>query len=83
MLIWQRPLDLRDALQPTLELMSQLTTTHSTAPLHVRTPEGNWEVAAVIPSSSRWTPMDVDLSPWAGQVVQLAFVWTRRSTRSS
>ena len=75
-LIWQRPLDLRGALQPRLELMSQLTATQSTAVLQVRTVAGSWEVAALIPSSSEWTPMDVDLSPWAGQVIQLAFVWT-------
>ncbi len=34
-----------------------------------------WQTVAVVPNSAEWTAVSVDLSAYAGSVIQLAFDW--------
>ena len=79
MLRWDRQLDLRtvvpgQAVQ--LSYQSLLTSTQSTAEVQVSGDGVNWVTVGAAASWAKWATETIDLSAYAGQLLQVQFVWT-------
>ena len=73
-LVWNAPIDLRQATAPYLRFQSFVQTTLSVAEVQVSVDGGDWMTAATIPAGADWLTATVDLSPYAGHVIDLRFV---------
>ncbi|MEO8393008.1 MAG: hypothetical protein ABI700_08440 [Chloroflexota bacterium] len=72
---WNRQLDLRST--PNAYLWVQSILTGADAPLVQVTTDGlNWTTVGSIPVSTDWQVASIDLSAYAGQMIQLQFTWT-------
>ena len=74
-LLWADPVDLRQATNPQLHFASWLSSRASTGEVQVSADGVTWQTAAVVPPSEAWTELEGDLSPFAGQIVYLRFVF--------
>ena len=73
--IWQRTLDLGSLRQPALTFQSQFTGDRSTALAQVSLDGTSWLTVANLPATADWTTIDLDLSAFAGNIVQVRLVF--------
>jgi hypothetical protein len=72
---WAEPLDLTTSTTPRLQFESWLSSVGSTAEVQVSDDGITWRTIAVVPRTSGWGTIDVDLSEFAGRQVYLRFVF--------
>jgi hypothetical protein len=72
---WAGGIDLRDFTTARLTFDSWLTAARSNATVEVRASGSEWMPIFLVPSTEGWTPMAVDLTPYAGTVVQVRMVF--------
>jgi hypothetical protein len=73
--IWHRVLDLGATTNPTLAFESSLEGTGTTGLAQVSLTGVDWITIAEVSPSSEWTTIDVDLSAFAGEIVQVRLVF--------
>ncbi len=74
-LTWGAALDLTTAVHPRLDFQSQFVGA-GLVTVQVSTDDGStWTVAAMVPGAADWMAVSVDLSAYAGSVIQLEFDW--------
>ncbi len=69
--VWQQTFDLRDADDVGLSLESWLVANESTASIEISLDGRTWSAIGVPPPTDEWLMINVDLSPYAGQVVHV------------
>jgi hypothetical protein len=69
------PIDLRSATTASLHFDSLLLARRSVASVQVSVDGRNWQTLLIVPASDDWLSIDVDLSPFAGQLIFLRFVF--------
>ena len=74
-LSWARPIDLRDAADARLQFRSRLISRASTAAAQVSTDGVTWQTVAAMPATDEWMVVDIDLSPLAGRIVWIRFLF--------
>jgi hypothetical protein len=74
-LAWPAPIDLLDGGPATLEFDSRLSAGQARATVEVSQDGRTWSAVALVPPSSEWTAMSVDLSQFAGSVIYVRFVY--------
>ncbi len=74
-LTWRSSLDLTTAVSPLLTFQSQYVGVGVASVLVSSDGGATWQAAAVVANSAEWTTVNVDLSAYAGSVIQLAFDW--------
>jgi hypothetical protein len=77
-LMLNRQIDLRGILtpaRPILSFYSLLAAGLSSAAVQVSADGANWQTAQAVTASAAWTPVEVDLSAYNGQLIQVRFVW--------
>jgi hypothetical protein len=72
---WQARFDLTLAQRPVLTFQSRLNSAGSPAGVAVSVDGVNWMGVSMVAPSSAWTPVEVDLSAYRGQIIQVLFVW--------
>ncbi len=75
MLSWAQPIDLRDAADARLQFRSWLISRASTAAVQVSTDGVTWQTVAAMPATDEWMVVDIDLSPLAGRIVWIRFLF--------
>lgn len=75
-LMWQQPLDLTDALNPTLQFQSRQLVTEAVAVVQATPLDANeWSTLGVVAPSGDWTPVTISLDDYMGKTINLRFVW--------
>jgi hypothetical protein len=74
-LLWEEPVDLRNAITGRLSFQSRLVSETSTAAVQVSDDFATWHTVLTVPPSADWSPVDVDLGEYAGRIVFLRFVF--------
>ena len=69
------PVDLRQAASARLRFESRLIARDSTARVQVSVDGQTWQDLEAVPPSQDWVQLDIDLSPFAGQVIYLRFAF--------
>ena len=75
LLRWQRPIDLDGIADGRLSFWSLLSSATASAEVQVSADGVTWRTVAAVPAGGDWTPVDVDLSEFAGQIFYLQFVY--------
>jgi hypothetical protein len=74
-----RAIDLRGILAPahaSLVFASLVTAEQPAATVQVSIDSANtWQMVGTVPVTNAWTPVEIDLSAYTGQLIQLQFVW--------
>ena len=72
-------IDLREMSAATLKFSSWLAGTNTNALVQVSVDGVEWVTVGAAPESDRWTPVDIDLSSFAGEVIRVRFVLQSRT----
>ena len=73
-LVWNAPIDLRQATAPYLRFQSFVQATSSVAEVQVSLDGAEWTAVGEVPTGDGWLTADVDLGAYAGQAIYLRFV---------
>jgi len=80
---WAGGIDLRDFASARLTFDSWLTAARSEATVEVSAGSSDWMPIFRVPSTEIWSPMAVDLTPYAGAVVQVRLVFDAQEPSAS